>query len=86
MYQIQKDYTVSQRPLIRTDKDVDRRVSTGKNTRGRQKPERYTSFSAEERSSGPLGVRTTSVAPTAGGEGPVAEGFSVHGKENGTCC
>ena len=82
----QKDYTVSQRPLIRTDKDVDRRVSTGKNTRGRQKPERYTSFSAEERSSGPLGVRTTSVAPTAGGEGPGAAGFSAHGKENGTCC
>ena len=86
MYQIQKDHTVSQRPLIRTDKDVDRRVSTGKNTRGRQKPERYTSFSAEERSSGPLGVRTTSVAPTAGGEGPVVAGISVHGKENGTCC
>ena len=82
----QKDYTVSQRPLIRTDKDVDRRVSTGKNTRGRQKPERYTSFSAEERSSGPLGVRTTSVAPTTGGEGPVAAGFSVYSKENGTCC
>ena len=81
MYQIEKDYTVSQRPLIRTDKDVDRRVSTGKNTGGRQKPERYTSFSARRDHLVPW-VSERPVSPRLpGGKDPFWQGFQCEEKK-----
>ena len=79
--QIQKDYTVSQKPLIRTDKDVDRRVSTGKNTGGRQKPERYTSFSAGGDHLVPW-VSERPVSPRLpGGKDPFWQGFQCEEKK-----
>ena len=74
MHQIEKDYTVSQRPLIRTDKDVDRRVSTGKNTGGRQKPERYTSFSAGRDHLVPWGSERPVSPRLPGGKDPLRQG------------